>query len=99
MSKWTVKASVLYILGCVVVVMLLIVVLPFVDLPDTAFHRGTAPSVVHALATNAPLAITVPTLVRVVDPIRESRPFLDAVAPDVSPDPNLRPFFLRSIRC
>ncbi len=99
MSKWNVKASVLYMLGCVVFVMLLIVVLPFIDLPDTAFHRGTAPSVVHALATNAPGVIAIPAVFRVADPIIRFRPFLDAVAPDLNPDPNFRPFFLRSIRC
>ena len=99
MSKWNVKASVLYILGCVVFIMLLIVVLPFIDLPDTAFHRGTAPSVVHAQATNAPPAMTMAAVFKLADPIRGFRPFLEAVAPDLNPDPNFRPILLRSIRC
>jgi len=99
MSKWNVKASVLYLLGCVVFIMLVIVVLPFVDLPVTAFHRGTAPSAVHAQATNAPLAITIASAFRLADSVPDPRPFLDAVTPDLNPDPNFRPILLRSIRC
>ena len=62
MSQWNIKASTLFILSCVVFLMLLIVVLPDVDLPDTAFHRGTAPEVVHAKATAAPVAVIVATV-------------------------------------
>ena len=68
--------------------MLVIVVLPFVDLPVTAFHRGTAPSAVHAQATNAPLAITIASAFRLADSVPDPRPFLDAVTPDLNPDPN-----------
>ena len=51
MSPWKISASTLFIRSCLVFIMLLIVVLPDVDLPDTAFHRGTAPLVFHACAT------------------------------------------------
>ena len=54
MSQWNIKTSTLFILSCLVFIMLLIVVLPDVDLPDTAFHQGTAPLVVHARGTAAP---------------------------------------------
>ena len=56
MSRWNVKTSTLILLGSVVFIVLLLVVLPNVDPPDTAFHRGTAPVVVHAQATATPPA-------------------------------------------
>src|SRR6478672_42093 len=60
MSRWNVKASTLVILSCLVLIMLLIVVLPDdIDLPDTAFHQGTAPLVVHARGTTALAAVII----------------------------------------
>jgi hypothetical protein len=78
--------------------MLLIVVLPDVDLPDTAFHRGTAPIVVHTQATAGPPAATVPSPAALLftaesfHVCREERAFADFAAP------NFLPIFLRSIR-
>jgi hypothetical protein len=77
--------------------MLMIVVLPDVDLPDTAFHRGTAPIVVHSLATSVPLALAVAPPVAVVFtsesvPFREERAFAHFAVP------NFLPIFHRSIR-
>ena len=57
MKRWNISPAALVILGGVVVLMLLIVVLPDIDLPDTAFHRGTAPILVHARATSAPAVV------------------------------------------
>ena len=62
MARWNVKASTLFVLSVVVFFMLVIVMLPDVDLPDTAFHRGTAPLVVHARATTAPPVVAVAAL-------------------------------------
>src|ERR1700738_4125486 len=59
MKRWNLKSSGLCILFCMFFLMLLIVVLPDVDLPDTAFHRGTAPIVVHTNATSGPPALFV----------------------------------------
>jgi len=98
MSRWNVNSSTLAILGVVVFLMLLIVVLPDVDLPDTAFHRGTAPVVVHAQATAAPGTFTVATLFQFPDSDQAARPFHDWGATAVSSDPNFRPILLRSIR-
>ncbi len=98
MAQWNVKASTLFILGCVVVLMLLIVVLPDVDLPDTAFHRGTAPAVVHAQATAAPAAVTVAAVLQFPDAAEGYPPFYQPGEPIISPDPNSRPILLRSIR-
>ena len=97
MSRWNISALTLFILGVVVLFMLVIVVLPQVDLPDTAFHRGTAPLVVHTQATTAPPVVAVaplfqfPQAVQVWHPDREV-PLLAHL------DPNFRPILLRSIR-
>jgi hypothetical protein len=99
MSRWNIKASTLFILSCLAVIMLLIVVLPDVDLPDTAFHRGTAPIVVHAQATTAPAAVNVATIFQLpsAEPVR--RPAHEPVGLNAHPDPNFRPILLRTIRC
>ena len=62
MSRWTISPARLFLLGFSLFVILLLVVLPQVDPLDTAFHRGTAPAVVHAYATSTPaiLSLAVP---------------------------------------
>jgi len=98
MSKWNIKASTLIILSCVVFLMLLIVILPDVDLPDTAFHRGTAPVVVHARATMAPAVVTEIALFRMPHSFQDSSGWNQLELPATNPDPNFRPILLRSIR-
>lgn len=98
MSRWNVKAPTLVILSCLVFIMLLIVVLPDVDLPDTAFHQGTAPLVVHARATTAPSVVAVAALFqspKVAQFWRSDRE-LEVVSAHL--DPNFRPILFRSIR-
>jgi hypothetical protein len=98
MSQWNINKSTLFILSCLVFIMLLIVVLPDVDLPDTAFHQGTAPLVVHARGTAAPATVTVATVFQLPNPrqisgaFREPEPLADNL------DPNFRPILLRAIR-
>ena len=98
MSHWKVSAPTLVVLSCVAILMLLIVVLPDVDLPDTAFHGGTAPVLVHTRATAPPAAIAIAS----IPPSRqnndcsqlcESRKIFDDT------DSNFLPIKLRSIRC
>ena len=62
MLRWTVSPARLLLLGFAVFVIVLLVVLPQIDPLDTAFHRGTAPAVVHANATSTPaiLSLAVP---------------------------------------
>src|SRR5258708_5565504 len=62
MSRWTISSGGLFLLGFAVFVIVMLVVLPEVDPLDTAFHRGTAPAVVHANATSTPaiLSLAVP---------------------------------------
>jgi hypothetical protein len=99
MSQWKIKTPALLILVGLIFLMLLIVVLPDVDLPDIAFHGGTAPVVVHAHATRARnpvhIALASPTpdldqALRFQPPGRTSTARIP---------PNFRPILLRSIRC
>jgi len=99
MSRWNVKASTLWVLGIVVFLMLLIVILPDVDLPDTAFHRGTAPAAVHAQANSAPSPVIVASALPVHSAAQYSLALHRAVEFRLTPHPNFRPILLRSIRC
>src|SRR5271167_644786 len=63
MGRWTIKPSVWFLLMGLLFLVVLILVLPEVDLPDTAFHRGTAPVDVHARVTSAPTLLSVNTVV------------------------------------
>jgi hypothetical protein len=63
MSRWNASTSTLILLGSAVFVVLLLVVLPDVDPPDTAFHRETAPVVLHAQANAAPPLMVVAPVV------------------------------------
>jgi hypothetical protein len=99
MSRWNIKASGLFVLSCVTLSMLLIVVSPYADLPATAFHRGTAPGIVHARLTTAPalLAIAVVVQLTIITVLPLSSYHTTASASIL--DPNFRPILFRSIRC
>ena len=98
MSQWNVKASTLFILAGMVFLMLLIVVLPDVDLPDAAFHRGTAPVVLHAQATAAPAVVMVTAVLHFPNFAEAYRPFYQPGALAHNPAANSLPILLRSIR-
>jgi hypothetical protein len=55
MRQWTISRQSVFVLLGVLTVIVLVLVLPQVDLLDTAFHRGTAPIVVHAQGTSKPV--------------------------------------------
>jgi hypothetical protein len=61
MGRWTIKPSSLFVLVSLLILIVLILVLPQVDLPDTAFHGGSAPVDVHARVTSAPALLNVDT--------------------------------------
>lgn len=61
MSRWTINLPMLSILACLLFLIVLILVLPEVDLPDTAFHGGTAPVDLHSRVTSAPFLVGVST--------------------------------------
>jgi hypothetical protein len=98
MSQWKVKAPALFLLSSLVCIMLLIVVLPDVDLPDTAFHRGTEPLVVHARANAAPTVVAIATPLQL--PEFQQSWYLDRDREVFygNLDPNFRPILLRAIR-
>lgn len=98
MSRWNIPASTLFILSCLIFIMLLIVVLPDVDLPDTAFHRGTAPLVVHARATTGPTVVAVAALFQLPNSNRVSGLPRDSESVATNFSPNFRPILLRSLR-
>ncbi len=98
MSRWNISAATLLILSVVLVFMLVIVVLPDVDLPDTAFHQGTAPLVVHARATMAPVSVAVAALFQFPHEFQFWRPDRELEFVAESLDPNFRHILLRSIR-
>lgn len=98
MSQWRVKSSTLLVLGCLTCVMLLIVVLPDVDLPDTAFHRGSAPAIVHARVNSAPTAVDFVSPVRLPES-EETSLQAESTAPVDDPTPNFRHILLHSLRC
>jgi len=98
MSRWNVKTSTLFVLSGVVFLMLLIVVLPDVDLPDTAFHQGTAPVLVHARATAAPVVVAVAAIFQFPSPTLKPVSYRDLEDAASHLDPNFRPILLRSIR-
>jgi hypothetical protein len=72
MASWTISRGALLLLTGVLVLIVLILILPDIDLPDTAFHRGTAPVVEHSRASAAPSLLTV----RILTPVM----FLSEVA-------------------
>lgn len=98
MSRWNISASTLFILSCLIFIMLLIVVLPDVDLPDTAFHGGTAPLVVHARATNGPTVVAVAALFQLPRSSRLSGLSRESGTLATNSPPNFRPILLRSLR-
>lgn len=63
MERWAIRPSKLFVLVSLLVLIALILVLPQVDLPDTAFHQGTAPLDVHSRVTSGPGLLSVSTLV------------------------------------
>jgi len=60
MSRWTLGPLNLSILLGMLALIVLVLVLPQVDLPDTALRGGSAPIDVHSQATAAPLLVSIP---------------------------------------
>lgn len=58
MKRWTINPSRLLVLMCGLLAIVTLLILPDVDPPDTAFHQGTAPLVVHARSSSAPSLTT-----------------------------------------
>jgi hypothetical protein len=63
MMRWTIRPSYVFVLVSLLFLITLILVLPQVDLPDTAFDRGTAPVDVHVRSISAPVLVSVSPVV------------------------------------
>ena len=99
MSRWTINPWMRWILCSLFFFMLLIVILPDVDLPDTAFHRGTAPVVVHSQATATPTSVPVALSFHVPTALENTWRANRPAQFHAGSGPNFRPILLRSIRC
>jgi hypothetical protein len=99
MGRWTIKPSCLFVLMTLLFLIVLILVLPEVDLPDTAFHSGTAPVDVHSRVTSAPSLLSVGTAVSFcfsAQTTSRRREHFSAFAHATS---NFLPLLHRSLRC
>jgi hypothetical protein len=63
MERWTINPWRLFALVSLLFLIVLILVMPQVDLPDTAFHQGTAPVDVHSRGTSARGIMSVSSIV------------------------------------
>lgn len=99
MHRWTIKPSVLAALLGMLFLFFLILVLPDVDLPDVAFHGGTAPVTIHARSVTVPTPVTVAAFTQLIlssesSGHRYSHPVLFLPTPVDS-----LPILYRSLRC
>jgi len=98
MARWRIKPLATFILLSVLVVILLVLVLPQVDLLDTAFQRNTAPVVIHAQATSAPSFAATSAPVQLVFSEHSSDPRPEPGRLFAQATPNFLPILLHSIR-
>jgi len=61
MGRWTIRPSCLFVLMTLLFLIVVILILPEVDLPDTAFHGNSAPVDVHSRVTSSPGLFSVGT--------------------------------------
>lgn len=97
--QWRISAASTFLLAVLIVLILFIVLVPDdIDLPDAAFHRGTAPLALRALATSVPLAIVI-AIVAALLSLTQS--LARACLPgdlELHASPNFRPILLCTIR-
>ena len=99
MPQWRIGAlSTLLLAGLIVLILIIVLVPDDVDLPDAAFHRGTAPLAVHALATSAPLVIVIAIVTPFLSPIESLGHWRLPWEHELSFAPNFRPILLHTIR-
>jgi hypothetical protein len=96
-SNWNANPMFLAILAGTLVVIALILVLPQVDLLDTAFHRGNSPIAARARLTSAPLLAVVTPVARADGGISFDRN--DRALPPVPGAADVASSLLCSFRC
>jgi hypothetical protein len=99
MRNWTIRPGALYILIGLLSLIVLILVLPQVDLLDTAFQRDSAPTSIHSQATAAPILLTASVTANSLVSVNNWEAHTQHAIPSGSAVPNFRPILLCSIRC
>ena len=99
MARWRIKPLATIILLSVLVVILLVLVLPQVDLLDTAFQRNTAPVVIHAQATSAPASAATSRPIQLMFPEQGSQHRPEPGRLFAHATPNFLTILHHSIRC
>jgi hypothetical protein len=99
MRRWTIKRAALAALLAMLFLVCLILVLPDVDLPDAAFHGGTAPVAVQARSLAAPSPLTVATFAELSFSVQNAG--RDSALPVLFTDTSVDslPILHRSLRC
>jgi hypothetical protein len=99
MRNWTIRPGGLFILLGLLSVILLILVLPQVDLLDTAFQRDSAPTTIHSQATAARIILTANVAANSLASVQQWEAHPQRAIPSGSAVANFRPILLCSIRC
>jgi hypothetical protein len=99
MGRWSIKPSVRATLLGMLFLIFLILVLPDVDLPDAAFHSGTAPVTLHASAVTPPSVSTVAAVIPANLPAQPSGAPSASGTSGKSISVDSLPILHRSLRC
>jgi hypothetical protein len=99
MQRWRISPLSLFVLLGVLTVILLVLVLPQVDLLDTAFQRNTAPVAIHVQATSAPALSIVNIPAHFSITIRGSEYHSENKLLSAQATPKFLPILHCSIRC
>jgi hypothetical protein len=99
MCRWSLNTSSLFLLMSLLAIIFLILVLPQVDLPDTAFHRGTAPVEVHSRVTAVPTMVGIIAAFRFSSSTQTAFPRREHSLLSARSTPSFLPLLHRSLRC
>ena len=99
MVSWKIRPWGLFVLCSFMIVFLMLLVLPDVDPPDTAFHRNTSPVAVHSQATT-PILLALSLAAVAQFFFAATGSFLNTrhADHDLHSGPNFRPILLCTLR-
>ena len=99
MSRWTLRPLNLSILLGLLSLIVLVLVLPQVDLPDTALRGGTAPIDIHARATADPILASISLSIPLGFPTHPALRRFDRSPSSTHTPSSFLPLLHRSLRC
>jgi len=99
MDRWTLSAPRLSLLMSLLFIIFMILVLPQVDLPDTAFHSGTAPVEVHSRVVSVPSMAGLIAEFRFHSSTQAAFPRRERSLPFAHAASSFLPLLHRSLRC